>query len=145
MAEYKFFLIPLLVLLINQIIKLVIYARKGQFNWSKIFAYGGMPSSHTALAVSLLMVMAYFEGLSSPEFAITLIVAIVIIKDASGIRMKLARQSIILNDLIKNLPDREEYKFPVLNERFGHTIMEVVVGALLSIVTTWLIIWLWSL
>lgn len=145
MSEYKFFLIPLLVLLINQIIKLIIYAVKGEFNWSKIFTYGGMPSSHTALATSLLLVMGYFKGLNSSEFAITLIVAIVIIKDASGIRLKLARQSIILNDLIKDLPDKKEYKFPVLNERFGHTHTEVMLGALVSLITTSLIIWLWTM
>lgn len=145
MADYKFFIIPLLILLLNQIIKLVIYAIKGEFDWSKIFTYGGMPSSHTALATSLLIVMGYFQGLTSPEFAITLIVAIVIIKDASGVRMKLARQSVILNDLVKALPDKKEYKFPVLNERFGHTYTEVMVGALISIVATSLILYIWPM
>jgi hypothetical protein len=105
-----------------------------------MFAYGGMPSSHTALATSLLITMGYFRGLDSPEFAIVLIMAIVIVKDAAGIRRKLGEQATIINHLIKKLPDKEEYKFPVLNERFGHSNMEILIGFLVSIVTTYLLI-----
>lgn len=140
MHEYKFFLIPLLALVVNQIIKLVIFLIKGEFSWSQIFSYGGMPSSHTALATSLLITMGYFQGFSSPEFAIALIMAIVIVKDAGGIRRKLGKQASIINHLIKKLPAKEGYKFPVLNERFGHTYIEIVVGFLLSIATTFLLI-----
>jgi len=140
MHEYKFFLIPLLALVINQILKLIIFLVKGQFSWSQIFSYGGMPSSHTALATSLLITMSYFRGLNSPEFAIALIMAIVIVKDAAGIRRKLGKQAAIINHLIKKLPDKEEYKFPVLNERFGHSNIEILMGFLISIVTTYLLI-----
>ena len=140
MHEYKFFLIPLLALVINQIIKLIIFIIKGEFSWSQIFSYGGMPSSHTALATSLLITMGYFQGISSPEFAISLIISIVIIKDASGIRRKLGKQAAIINHLIKKLPSKEGYKFPVLNERFGHTNTEIIVGFLLSIASTYLLI-----
>jgi uncharacterized protein len=140
MNEYKFFLIPLLALVINQIIKLIIFLIKGEFSWSQIFSYGGMPSSHTALATSLLMTMGYFQGINSPEFAIALIMAIVIVKDAAGIRRKLGKQASIINHLIKKLPAKEGYKFPVLNERFGHTDTEILVGFLLAIATTYLLI-----
>jgi len=140
MLEYKFFLIPLLALVINQIIKLLIFLIKGEFSWSKIFAYGGMPSSHTALATALLITMGHFQGLHSPEFAIALIMAIVIIKDATGIRRKLGKQASIINHLIKQLPDKEGYKFPVLNENFGHNYIEIVIGCLLSIVSTYILI-----
>ena len=140
MHEYKFFFIPLLALVINQIIKLLIFLIKGDFSWAKIFAYGGMPSSHTALSTSLLITMAYFKGLASPEFAISLIIAIVIVKDAAGIRRKIGKQAAIINHLIKKLPSTEGYKFPVLNERFGHTYAEIIVGLLLSILSTYLLI-----
>lgn len=140
MAEYKLFVIPLLALVINQIIKLIVFMVKGEFSWSQIFSYGGMPSSHTALATSLLITMGYFRGLASPEFAISLIISIVIIKDASGIRRKLGKQASIINQLIKKLPNKESYKFPVLNERYGHTNTEIIVGFLLSILSTYFLI-----
>ena len=113
---------------------------KGEFSWSQIFSYGGMPSSHTALATSLLITMGYFQGVSSPEFAIALIISIVIVKDAAGIRRKLGKQAQIINHLIKKLPDKEEYKFPILNERYGHTMTEILVGLLISVVSTYLLL-----
>jgi len=119
---------------------LIIFLIKGEFSWSQIFSYGGMPSSHTALATSLLMTMGYFRGVGSPEFAIALIMAIVIVKDAAGIRRKLGKQASIINHLIKKLPAKEGYKFPVLNERFGHTDSEILVGFLISIISTYLLI-----
>ena len=140
MLEYKFFIIPILALIINQVIKIIIFIIKGEFSWSQIFAYGGMPSSHTALATSLLITMGYFQGVSSPEFAIALIISIVIVKDAAGIRRKLGKQSEIINQLIKKLPDKEEYKFPILNERYGHTLTEILVGLLISVVSTYLLL-----
>jgi uncharacterized protein len=140
MNEYKLFLVPLLALVINQILKIIIFLIKGEFSWAKIFSYGGMPSSHTAMATSLVITMSYFEGVSSPAFAITLIMAIVIVKDAAGIRRKLGKQANIINHLIKKLPAKEGYKFPVLNEKFGHTNTEILAGFLLSIITSYLLI-----
>ena len=46
--------------------------------------------------------MGYLKGIGSADFAITLIIAIVIIKDAAGIRRKLGQQSKVLNKLIKD-------------------------------------------
>ena len=140
MDQYKFFLIPLLALVINQIIKIIVFIIKGEFSWSKIFAYGGMPSSHTALATSLLITMGYFRGVDSPEFAISLIISIVIVKDAAGIRRKLGKQAQIINNLITKLPNKEAYKFPVLNERYGHTMSEILTGLFISIFSTYLLI-----
>lgn len=140
MLEYKFFIIPILALIINQLIKIIIFIVKGEFSWSQIFSYGGMPSSHTALATSLLITMGYFQGVSSPEFAIALIISIVIVKDAAGIRRKMGKQAAIINQLIKKLPDKEEYKFPILNERYGHTLTEILVGLLISVLSTYLLL-----
>lgn len=143
MADYKFFIIPLLVLCINQVIKLLVHGFKGNFSWSQIFSYGGMPSSHTALAVSLLLVIGYYEGWDSVSFAIALIMAVVIVKDAAGIRRKLGKQSQIINQMIKKMPNKEKYKFPVLNERFGHTNSEIAVGMMIGIILTIYLLYIW--
>ncbi len=132
MLAYKFFLLPIITLIINQIIKITIYTMHGEFSWNKIFSYGGMPSSHSALATSLVIGIGYYHGIETPSFAIALIIAIVIIKDAFGIRRKVGQQNQILNRLVKDLPDKEKYKFPVLNERFGHSYNEIVVGILVG-------------
>ena len=142
--EYKLFAIPLLIMLINQGIKVIIEMFKGNFSLPSILSYGGMPSSHAALVVSLATVMGYYQGMDSPEFAIAIIITLFTLRDASGIRWHLGTHSKILNQLIKELPDKKEYKFPVLNERFGHKNIEIIVGSLLSLVLTFAAIWLWS-
>ena len=138
--EFKLFLIPIITLLINQLIKMLIEALRGNFSWYKLFTYGGMPSSHSALVTSLTIVIAYYQGISSPSFALALIFSIIVIKDASGIRLKLGQQGKIINSLIKELPDQKEYKYPVLAEKLGHTNFEVLVGVLTSIIITSLLI-----
>ena len=141
--DARLFLIPIIALLINQVIKMVIEAFKGNFTWFKLFDYGGMPSSHSALVTSLTIVMGYYYGLSHPAFAISLIFSLIIIKDASGIRLQLGEQGKIINQLIKELPDKKEYKYPVMPERLGHSNAQVIVGILVSALITSLLIFIW--
>ena len=141
--QYKLFLIPIIVMIINQIIKVIVEMFKGEFSWPSLLSYGGMPSSHAAIVTSLTIVMGYYNEIKSPEFAITIILAILIIRDASGIRLQLGNHGKILNKLIKELPDKKEYKFPVLNERFGHKNIEVAIGIIISIILTSIAINIW--
>ncbi len=141
--QYQLFAIPIIVMLINQIIKLIVEVVKGEFKWPSMLSYGGMPSSHASIVTSLTIVMGYYNGIQSSEFAITIILAILIIRDASGIRLQLGNHGKILNQLIKELPDKKEYKFPVLNERFGHRNIEVIVGIILSSILTITLINIW--
>jgi len=142
--NYKFFVIPIAVLLINQAIKIIIEISKNGFSWSAISSYGGMPSSHTSIVTSLAVIIGYYQGLASVEFAIAFILAGLIIRDAAGIRGQITNHSQTINKLIKELPDEQEYKFPVLGERFGHKTIEVVIGIILSIALTIIAIWLLS-
>ncbi len=141
--QYQLFLIPIIVMIINQIIKVIVEMFKGEFSWPSLLSYGGMPSSHAAIVTSLTIVMGYYNEIKSPEFAITIILAILIIRDASGIRLQLGNHGKILNKLIKELPDKKEYKFPVLNERFGHKNIEVAIGIIISIILTSIAINIW--
>ena len=140
--DYKLFAIPIIIMIINQLIKIIIEMGKGKLSWSSIFSYGGMPSSHSAIVVSLATMMGYYRGITSPEFAITVIIALLTIRDAAGIRWQLGNHGKMINQLVKELPDKKEYRFPVLNERFGHKNIEVMIGALFGLGLTWLAIWL---
>ncbi|MBT4849528.1 divergent PAP2 family protein [Candidatus Parcubacteria bacterium] len=134
--EYKLFLIPLVIMVINQGLKVVVDMFRGEFSWPSVFSYGGMPSSHAAVVVSLATLMAHYEGLDSPAFAISLILALLTIRDAVGIRWHLGTHGKILNRLVKELPDSEEYRFPILKERFGHKSTEVIVGMMVGFALT---------
>lgn len=140
---YQLFLIPLLVMIINQIIKVLLEILRGNFTWFSILSYGGMPSSHAATVTSLVYVMAYYQGLTSPSFALALITALLIIRDATGIRWQIGKNSKLINQLIKELPDEKEYRYPVLEEKFGHKNSEVIVGILVGLVFTYLLVAIW--
>lgn len=131
-----FFIIPLLVMVVTQAIKLTIEIYHGNFAWSHVNSYGGMPSSHAALVASLAMTIAYFEGVRTAAFAVAIVTFIIIVRDAMGFRYQLGIHGRILNQLIKELPDRDEYKYPILSERLGHTLPEVTVGIIVGIAGT---------
>lgn len=141
--NYQLFLIPLLIMVINQVVKVLLEVRKGKFSWPVILSYGGMPSSHAAVVTSLTYALGYYEGLESPSFAISLVLALLILRDATGIRWQLGNNSKVINRLIKELPDDREYTFPILNERFGHRNIEVFFGIIVGLLGAMLLVKIW--
>lgn len=131
----KYFLIPLIISLIVHGIKLILDIAKGRFSWHKAGHYGGMPSSHAALVTSLAAIIYLNQGLS-PAFGVAVILAIIVMRDAIGFRGYLSEHGRILNKLIKDLPDEEEYKYPVLQETIAHTWAQITIGGLLGILLT---------
>lgn len=141
--EYRLFAIPIIILIINQIIKAIVSAKKDGVKWTTVFSYGGMPSTHSAVVTSLSYVIGYYHGITTPAFAVALILSLIVIRDASGIRWQLGKHGQAINQLIKELPDEKEYKYPVMKEIFGHSHLEVTVGIILSLIFTSLFIWFW--
>ncbi|MCB9802775.1 divergent PAP2 family protein [Candidatus Nomurabacteria bacterium] len=128
--SYQLWLIPLISMFVAQALK-VVFFKSTTWDWNRlkrINQYGGMPSSHSAMVTSLVTVLAYHQGFDSAAFAIALVFALITVRDASGFRLAIGKQGEIINKLIKELPDDQEYKFPVLGEKFGHKTTEVIVG-----------------
>lgn len=140
---FKLFLIPIIVCVVVQLIKICLDLAKGRFNWTHATGYGGMPSSHAALVTSLATMMFLTEGVNSTAFAISLVLAGVVIRDAFGLRGYLSQHSRVLNRLIKELPDEEEYKFPFLEEQIAHTIAQLTIGGLLGIIFSLILLQIW--
>ncbi len=103
----------------------------------RIFGSGGMPSSHTATVVSLVISTATIEGIDTSIFALTVIFAIIVIHDAMGVRLETGKQGHILNKMIweLNLADELEVN-EALKEYVGHYPSQVVVGAIVGTITT---------
>jgi len=133
------YLIPVTVLIINQVLKLIIESIKGKFSWNHLTSNGGMPSSHSSFASSAATVVFFTAGPESPIFVLALAIAMIVIWDAFTTRHQIGFQGNILNKLIKELPDKQEYKYPLLNERTGHSLSEVIVGIIVGIGLTWLL------
>ena len=129
-----------------QIIKTALFAIKPE----RITGAGGMPSSHSALVVSVALYLLRLEGFSSSTFALSIIIMGIVIYDALSVRYNAGLHGKELNRLRKvidemddeisrlsgeerdekmeELSDRKDFK-----EFLGHKPIEVLAGALLGI------------
>lgn len=92
---------------------------------------GGMPSSHSALAVSIATAIAFRQGLNT-LFILSAFFALVVIRDAMGVRRAAGLQAKALNLLGKELSAREGFTYRPVKEVHGHNPAEVIVGSLLG-------------
>ena len=118
-----------------QILKIPIhYIKTGSRDWSLLFRAGGMPSSHSALVAAIAHGIGLSLGFNSPQFALSVAFAMVVIYDATGIRRQAGRHATIINamvnDFIQGHPDLGSEK---LKEVLGHSPAEAGVGVLMGI------------
>ena len=135
---FQILLLPLFSGLIAQTIKFFIRSNHQEFRVKNILAYSGMPSGHSAMIVSLATIISLKEGWHSPLFAISIILAIIVIRDALGIRRYLGQHGKVLNILVKDLKNDQvlDQKYPHLLERIGHTPVQVLVGAIIGLLVS---------
>ena len=101
---------------------------------------GGMPSSHSSFVTALATSVAMLQGVGSVTFAISAIVALVVMYDAAGVRQSVSRQSKVINRIVgelrlgRRVTDMESD----LRELVGHTPFQVVAGSALGIAVAWL-------
>jgi uncharacterized protein len=136
---FNIVIIPILVFAVAQGLKIVTKSLGGSKGVKVIAAYGGMPSAHTAFTVSMATLAGLVAGFNSVPFMITVVMALLIIRDALGLRMHLSEHSRVLNRMIKDANGVNQDKYPFLGERLGHTWPEVIVGALIGMALTWLL------
>ena len=103
---------------------------------------GGMPSSHAAVVTSVTTTVALNEGLGSNLFAVSLFVAMVVMRDAMGVRRASGLQARALNHLGRNTAEKLGFEFHPVKEIQGHAPLEVIVGALLGIFISAAFAWL---
>lgn len=124
--------IPLIIWFLVQSFKVVYELVKyKKVNIRRIWGSGGMPSSHSALVCSLATVVALTEGVASNNFAISVVLAAVVMYDAAGVRRAAGKQARVLNQIIENEGDINVSE--KLIELLGHTPKEVFVGAIVGV------------
>jgi len=128
-----FILIPFFTLIITQLIKGIIDGLQRRFSWYDFVSPGGFPSSHTAFITALAVMVGYYQGFSSSNFAIVLAVAILVIWDAKVLRIIIGKQSKEINRINRFLPAEEAYKYKVLPERIGHQTIEIFAGLVFGV------------
>ena len=111
-----------------------------------------MPSSHSSLVVSVALYTLRSQGVSSPAFALAMILAGVVIYDAMSVRYNAGLHAKELNrlrrvideiddeiaqkngtadgdEITEKMSERKDFK-----EFLGHTPLEVLAGSLLGII-----------
>jgi uncharacterized protein len=135
------FIAALVAVILAQVIKVPYnLAIKRQLNWGLLLSAGGMPSSHSALVTSLATAIGITEGFDSPMFAITVVLAMVVMYDASGVRRAASKQARILNIILDQLFAGQPISDERLKELLGHTPVEVIAGAIMGIfIAIWMV------
>jgi len=109
--------------------------RTKKIKFSLLISSGGMPSSHSALAVSASTAIGLREGFYTPLFALAAVVSMVVMYDASGVRRAAGNQARVINDVMAHLEKSGIVLDKRLKEMLGHTPIEVAAGAMLGVVT----------
>jgi len=137
--ENTIFLSSLTSLCVAQLLKAIIYILNGRMKKTRelveiiTWRTGGMPSSHAALVCSLCTSIAFVEGLTSNLFIFSFWFALVVLRDAMGVRRAAGLSTRALNNLGKAVAEKLGIDFHAVKEVQGHTPLEVVLGGLLGI------------
>ena len=135
MLSVEYLLSPGASWIVSQAIKITIDSVKNRkLSLDRLFGDGGMPSTHSAVVCAHATTCWLCFGFTSIQFAISVVLAFLMMHDASGIRMESGKQAKAINDLHERL--KTLIKTPAeerLEEFLGHTHLQVLMGAVLGI------------
>lgn len=120
---------------VAQILKVIIICfQEKRLDFQKIVSSGGMPSSHSAFTCACATATGMVCGWSSPLFAVAMVLAGIVMYDASNVRRAAGEQAKILNYMMEHWNEMRPETFgKELKEFLGHTPVQVFAGAILGI------------
>ncbi|CAK9162015.1 unnamed protein product [Ilex paraguariensis] len=96
--------------------------KEKRWDLKRLVGSGGMPSSHSATVTALALAIGLQEGFGGSLFAAALILACVVMYDATGVRLHAGRQAEVLNQIVYELPAEHPLaEIRPLRELLGHT------------------------
>jgi len=131
---YKALVIPAAAWLTAQILKTTIQAiREKHINWYYMISAGGMPSAHSTLVCALATTIGVVYGTDSGLFAISVVLAAIVMHDAAGVRQAVDKQSAVISDILLTFPKTHIELEHRMEQLVGHTPFQVSMGALLGV------------
>lgn len=103
---------------------------------------GGMPSSHTSTIVAATNSIGLTCGYGSPIFVLSLIFCLIVINDATNVRLETGKQAETMNRWSKafeELLSPEFFKEEHFKTMVGHTKIQVLWGAITGLVVSFLL------
>ena len=121
---------------IAQLLKVItVLIKYKRLDFRRFVGSGGMPSSHSSFVSSMAISIGELNGYDSTIFAFAVVVALVVMYDASGVRRAAGKQARVLNQMMVAMEENDTLKFDEkLKELIGHTPIEVFAGCILGIV-----------
>lgn len=120
-----------------QALKTILYLIKTrQLRMERMVGAGGMPSAHSASVCAMTIAISKSVGFDSPLFAISFLLAAIVMYDAMGVRRAAGEHAKVINMMVRRGATGISYKPKnnrELKEFLGHTPFEVLGGALLGI------------
>ena len=125
----------LLAWFLAQLIKVILEAVMTRRLNARLFvSSGGMPSSHSALAVACTAAIGKLYGMNGPYFALAVILSAVVMYDACNVRRSAGDTARLVNKLLEHMERlTAEELADSLKEVMGHTPLQVLMGALLGL------------
>ncbi len=130
----KAIIIPIAAWFIAQTLKTIMQAlREKHLDLRYMISTGGMPSAHASLVCALATTIGIIYGVASGSFAISVILAAIVMYDAAGVRQAVDKQSAILNHLLVEFPKTQAEFERFLRQLVGHTRFQVAAGGVLGV------------
>ena len=94
-----------------EVLKTIIYwIVNKELDLSRLVGDGGYPSAHSALVTALAVASAKAYGLDSFQFAVTAILAAIVMHDAHGVRLETGRQARTINSILDIFNEKQLIK-----------------------------------
>ena len=107
------------------------YYRKDASFLKFVLGSGGMPSSHAAVVTAACFSCGILHGFDSALFALSAVLAVVVMRDAAGVRRESGKQAAVINQMTKELSKKKNnFATETLPELLGHTPLQVLFGGL---------------
>ena len=111
------------------------YLVEHEWDIHRFHGSGGMPSSHSALVVSAAVMVGSVYGFDSALFALAVVLSLIVMYDAAGVRRETGTQATVINQILKDmLLNGKKISDEELKELVGHKPVEVAGGALVGFV-----------
>ncbi len=123
---------------VAQVLKTIIHALiNKKLDLRRLTGDGGMPSSHSATVTSVAVMTGLTTGFDSVFFALAATLSIIVMHDATGVRLETGKQAQVINEMFELLDRLSEESLSMdvkLKEFVGHTPMQVLAGSVLGII-----------
>ena len=131
---------PVVSWLVCQFIKFVInLIIERRVDVRRFFGDGGMPSGHSATVTCLAFMCGYVAGVDSVIFAVSMILAAIVMHDATGVRRETGKHAASIKEIADAINEMfvetdKEIRTEKLKVLVGHTPLQVVFGSLVGAV-----------